>query len=107
MPLTEPQQHHKAYEQAFNAGDADGILALFEENGLQAAGEAQRRGAEFRARLEDQFARGGVGDSEHDAGVGGERDRADAFGLGAADEGRRGSGADADGARSRGAAAAE
>ena len=58
MPLTEPQQHHKAYEQAFNAGNADGILALFEEDGLQAAGEAQRRGAEFRSRLEDQFARG-------------------------------------------------
>ena len=58
MPLTEPQQHHVAYERAFNAGDADWVMVLFEENGLQAAREAQRRGAAFRARLEGHMARG-------------------------------------------------
>ena len=58
MALTEPQQHHKAYETAFNAGDADAIMALFEDGGIQAAGDAQRGGEEFKARLKDQFDRG-------------------------------------------------
>ncbi len=58
MPINEAHEHHKLYEAAFNAGDADGILALFEEGGIQAAGDVQRQGETFSARLRDQFQRG-------------------------------------------------
>ena len=73
MPINEAHEHHKMYEAAFNAGDADGILALFEEGGIQAAGDAQRQGETFRARLRDQFQRRGLGHGEHHAGAGSER----------------------------------
>ena len=30
MPATEPEQMHAEFEQAFNAGDLDGLMALYE-----------------------------------------------------------------------------
>ena len=34
MPATEPEQIHRLFEQAFNAGDLDGLVALYEPDAV-------------------------------------------------------------------------
>ena len=38
MPVRNPMEIHAAFEKAFNSGDLDGLVALYEKNAVLAAG---------------------------------------------------------------------
>jgi ketosteroid isomerase-like protein len=58
MANKEPRDHLKVWETAFNKGDEEGIVSLFEPGGIQVIDDAQGKETELRARLREQFAKG-------------------------------------------------